>query len=218
MVTRPGQPNEVNAGKDNPVGNTGEAKVEPFQGESPFQSKDGLTQVRGVADRTDQQVPGVPEVSWTTNVAQISDAQKTPLENASGKNELNKAAVGDQLSGMILKNADGSPRSLESIRQSNPKLAAQIDKAAEILAQKSPENQSETLRIMKEMYKGLDPRSTDNRESKQALERAKRNPEYVLGAMNKAEELMKQSPQKREQEIKNIKVQLRTFYLDGGNL
>ncbi len=215
MVTRPGQPNEVNTGKDTPAG---EAKAEPFQGESPFQSRDGLTQIRSVADRTVQQAPGTPEVSWTTNVTQISDAQKTPLESPSGKGELTKEGVGNQLAGTILKNADGSPRSLESIRQQYPKLAAQIDNATELLSQKTPEDQRETLRIMKEMYKGLDPRSTDNRESKQVLERAKRNPEYVHGALVKAEELMKLSPQKREQEIKNIQVQLRTFYLDGGNL
>lgn len=216
MATRPGQTNEVTTGKDGPTGKSGETKAEPFQGESPFQSKDGLTQLRGVADKTDQQVAGVPDVSWKT---ENGDGQKVAMESFSGKTETTKESIGNQVAGMILKNGDGSGRSLEQVRQSNPKLAGQIDKAAESLSHgKTPEELKETLRVMDELYKGLDPKPTDNRESKQVLNRAKRDPEYVLGVMNKAEELMKLPAQKREQEIRKIKVQVRGMYLDGGDL
>jgi hypothetical protein len=222
MVTRPGNPSEAaNAGdKATPPNASSDTQTQPFQAESPFQSSDGLSQLRD-ANRINGSVilASVPDVSWSATVEKAGDAQRVPMESGAGKADSQPKSVGDQLTSMILANGNGPGRNLEQLRDSNPKLAAEIQKAVEALTRgSSPEAAAETLRIMGELYKGFDPRPTDNRESKQELIRAKRDPEMVLGVLEKTREIMRMNPEKRPNAIKKLQIDVRTFHLDGGNL
>ncbi|MDZ4837963.1 MAG: hypothetical protein SGJ27_29615 [Candidatus Melainabacteria bacterium] len=216
MAARPGQTNEISAPEDKTVSTgSADAAAQPLQGESPYQSTNGLAEMRTLADKTAQAggTSGIPEVSWAKTVEKAQDGGLERQAQAQAGSP--KEAIGNQVTSMIFPNGD---RTLESLRQTNPKLAGEIDKAVKVLEGKSPEVQAETLRVMGELYRGMDPRPTDNRESKAHLLQVRRDPAYVPGILNKANELVKMKPKERMNETLKLKIEIRTMHLDGGNL
>jgi predicted RND superfamily exporter protein len=103
---------------------------------------------------------------------------------------------------------------MRAVRAFEPKLAKAIENVATDLANRPAAEQKQILDLMKQMYDGMNPLKSDNRESAEALRKAKLNPEYVDGVKKRAEELLKLPEDQRAKALQTFQKQFREFYLD----
>lgn len=190
----------VNAG-DGGHNLPGEDTTTAFQGTSPYQTAGGLEDVRKLTDNANGDKDVVHEVAWTDSGNETTQ-------------DIQRKVAGDSLSEMITGTRTAKGQSLDQLRAGNPALAAEVEKVAELLSKQTPDQMNETLKAMRELYKGYNGLSTDNSVSVAALREGKLNPEGVEPVFQKAGEVLKLAPEKRPQEYRNIERQLRLFYLD----
>lgn len=149
----------------------------------------------------------VTDVQWTTKAELSETPQQAPKQ-------LDKDGVSNNLAETISFKGHGPGADMRALKAFEPKLANSIEKVATDLAKRPAEEQQQILDIMKKMYDGMNPLKTDNRESAEALRKAKLNPDYVDGVRQRAEEVMKLPKDQQTKALQQFQKQFREFYLD----
>lgn len=151
---------------------------------------------------------GVTEVQWTTTTEQGEKPQQSEPK------QLDKNGVSNNLAETITFKGHGPGADMRAVQAFEPKLAKSIENVATELAKRPAAEQQQILDIMKKMYDGMNPLKTDNRESAEALRKAKLNPDYVDGVRQRAEEVMKLPKDQQSKALQQFQKQFREFYLD----
>lgn len=150
----------------------------------------------------------VTEVQWKTSVEQADKTQQGEPK------QLDKEGVSNNLAETISFKGHGPGADMRALRAFEPKLAKAIEGVATDLANRPAGEQQQILGMMKQMYDGMNPLKTDNRESAEALRKAKLDPAMVDGVRKRAEEVLALPENQRAKELQKIQKQFREFYLD----
>jgi len=170
---------------------------------SPYQAASGLNDVRLLtAMANDTSKPMLTEVQW-------SDVSKE-------QQDVQRRVAGDSLSEMITGTRTGQGQGLDALQKSNPKLAAEVGRVAELLSKQTPEQMADTLKGMREMYKGFDGLASYNKESIDYLREQKLKPDVIMPLFEKSVEINRLPANKRPAEYQKMRSVIRNAYLDGG--
>jgi hypothetical protein len=216
MASRSNQKNDVqpagDASTEETLGNGSKGSPARLQTESPYQSSDGLNQMRQLGTAKD--AAGAPhEVAWTTTTQPAekgSDVTDKPVTKPTSGPEY----IADRLAEMITSTRTESGTGLNILRLTNPQLSDAVEGMGRVLAARPEAEQKATLDMMRQLYQSYDGFKADNDESIAALREAKFNPMNVLGIQRKADEILKMDEVKRGPAVRNTVKQLRSFYLD----
>lgn len=221
MVARHNSSSDSVTVKDSASEGAGKDNSAALQVESPYQSKNGLADMKQIAEAAQPGKPGeVPTLALVNTSDNLSEKPK-PTDAVNAQADKPPAeAIADDIAKMITstgpKANDGVD--LNGLRATHPELAKEVERMGQVLAGRPEAEQKDVLRTMSKLYNSFDgktdPNIAGNPEAVDVLRQQKFDPAYVQGIQNKADEILQMPKDQQGKAISKVQRQLREFYLD----